>query len=919
MLLVLFYFFRQLSAQDTLNIMAYNVLDYGSGCQGSDTYLHQKLKTIVQYTNPDVLGMVKVHYFKTSSSDNPGGSPGPNGFADSILTFAMNAAYPGKYQAAPVTDACEHTANFDKNMDILFYNQNKLGFVSVVTLIKDSEDFDLYRLYYKDPNLSTTHDTTYLYFVLNHTVSNGNDANPPDGRDHQDSMIVKKLSAIFYHLPNLVNMGDFNTHTSTEPGYELYTLTSDTSFKFYDPPFFPDQRMLYPLNWNNDGSVTAYMNCYTRESATTPNSCGSSGAADQMFLHQLLSPWVEKGVDFIKYVPYSYKTLGNNGNRYNIDVNDSTTNGKNTSAPSSVLNAEYFFSDKYPLITRLAVTYNTMASGPANPLISVNTITTQPANASVCVAGNTSFSVLVTGYGVNYQWQVNTGSGFQNISNGGIYSGAQKPVLSISGATSAMNGYTYRCIVSANTTQTTASAALTVSIPAVSTTVSNASCFGGANGIATSTPSGGISPYSYTWTNGSTSQTAAVSGSSFQVSGLTSGTYSVTVTDATGCIEITTTSIAQPSSSLVAFLSGVSPTCGNSNGQVNVSASGATPGYSYFWSPVAATSPTVSSLQAGNYSVTVTDSQGCTAVSTIALGNSPGPALAVQSIANTTCSNESTGSFTVITSSGTLPYSYNWSPGVSGSTSEVIGSDFQASDLPQGSYSVTVTDANACIASTSAIIGLQYILSPGFSYSSVVLACTDTARCKATATVSGGTAPYSFQWSDLTSSASDSILIAGTYSVTVTDASGCSTKDSLTILLSTFTITAPLADSAGSITPAGSSTLTCADSLSYTITPKADYVIASVYIDSVSIGPASSYKFSTVSANHSIYATFSYLVPLCPTDINNDGITNNADFLLLLSRFNTTCNGCPEDINKDGYVNNSDFLILLGKFNQICE
>ena len=356
------------SQDDTLRVMTYNVLHYGDGCQGSNSYLHSKLKTIVQYANPDVLGLVKAQAIKLNSIDWNGISP--VGFADSIIVYALNAAYSGRYAYATLTDAANAA---DGDMDILFYNQNKLGFVSVTNLCKTQEDFDLYKLYYKDPNLTATHDTTFLYVVLNHTIS----GSTTSGRDQQDSVVVEGLKKSFYHLPNLITMGDFNTHTSAEPGYELLTTTKDTSFIFCDPPFALDHKLSYPSNWSSGSSASAYLNTTTRQSSSVPNSCGTNGGAKDWFIHILLSRWIANNVDYIKYIPNSYTTIGNDGKRLSISVNDSTTNGKNTSAPSSVLNALFDLSDKYPIMVKLGVTFNTTGNGPKNPVNSINEIINQ--------------------------------------------------------------------------------------------------------------------------------------------------------------------------------------------------------------------------------------------------------------------------------------------------------------------------------------------------------------------------------------------------------------------------------------------------------------------------------------------------------------------------------------------------------------
>jgi hypothetical protein len=350
--------------QDTLTVMVYNVLHYGDGCQGSNSYLHSQLKTIVACENPDILGLVKLQAINGIPS--PGCGISVKGFADSIETNALNAAYPGQYSYSMLTNqSCSN------DMDILFYNQNKLGSVNVTVLSTDQEDFDLYKLYYKDPFLAATHDSTFLYVILNHTVSGGASAQ----RDHQDSLNINKLKSKFYHLPNLISMGDFNTRSSLEPGYVLYTQTADTSFLFDDPPFHPDNKLTYPLNWlSNPVPCESDLNVSTRQ-FSIPNSCGDNGGAYDWYEHIFMSQWLTNNIDFIHYIKDSYQTLGNDGNRLGISINDSTSHGKNISAPLNVLNAIFNLSDKYPVVAKFAVTYDSLGNGPANPII--NTVTNE--------------------------------------------------------------------------------------------------------------------------------------------------------------------------------------------------------------------------------------------------------------------------------------------------------------------------------------------------------------------------------------------------------------------------------------------------------------------------------------------------------------------------------------------------------------
>ncbi|MBN8672284.1 MAG: immunoglobulin domain-containing protein, partial [Chitinophagales bacterium] len=128
------------------------------------------------------------------------------------------------------------------------------------------------------------------------------------------------------------------------------------------------------------------------------------------------------------------------------------------------------------------------------------TITSNPSSASVCSGGNTSFTVAANNTPTSYQWQVNTGSGYSNISNGGVYSGATSATLSITGATAGMNGYLYRATATngTGTSSPSSGATLTVnSAPSITTNPNNASACAGGNTSFTAAASG--SPTSYQW------------------------------------------------------------------------------------------------------------------------------------------------------------------------------------------------------------------------------------------------------------------------------------------------------------------------------------------------------------------------------------------------------------------------------------
>src|SRR5665213_1963061 len=142
---------------DTLRVMAYNVLNYGDLCQGSTTSLDSYFRTIIQNIQPDLMSCEKM----TAFSYLPGS---PGNLADEILTNVLNFVSPDKYNYASPTNA-----SGSGTLSVLFYNKQKLTYVSTEDLLSLVTDFDLYKFYYNDINLSITKDTNFLYVVICHT------------------------------------------------------------------------------------------------------------------------------------------------------------------------------------------------------------------------------------------------------------------------------------------------------------------------------------------------------------------------------------------------------------------------------------------------------------------------------------------------------------------------------------------------------------------------------------------------------------------------------------------------------------------------------------------------------------------------------------------------------------------------------
>lgn len=329
-----------LAQKDVINIVSYNVLKYGNGCQGPNSETHSYLKTIVKYTNPDILGLIKVETIATK--DKKGRAP--IGFADSILRYALNAAFPGRYNYCPFSNKAKGN---DEN--VLFYNQQKFGFSSMVTLVSDLTDFDMFKLYYRDVGLSKLHDTMFLYIVLVHAES----GDKPDDRDRQLAELMIALSKQFNTLPGMVIMGDFNIRKTKEEGYQSLVKNAEEKYRFLDAPFGIDKDVSYPSNWDKHPErFAAFLTTSTRKKQNEPNDCGTGGGAKAWYDHMFLSPSLTGKADFCHYVHHSYRTVGNDGKRINRSVNDMP----NASAPADVLNALYHMSNKYPIKIELEIT-----------------------------------------------------------------------------------------------------------------------------------------------------------------------------------------------------------------------------------------------------------------------------------------------------------------------------------------------------------------------------------------------------------------------------------------------------------------------------------------------------------------------------------------------------------------------------------
>lgn len=286
----------------------------------------------------------------------------------------------------------------------------------------------------------------------------------------------------------------------------------------------------------------------------------------------------------------------------------------------------------------------------------------------------------------------------------------------------------------------------------------NEKCYGQSMGSATITMIGGTGPYTYKWSPGGQTNSTAVN--------LAAGTYIATVTDANSCIVADTITINQPDTLNIFMVPGPVSCTGGNNGVATARVTGGTAAYTYSWAPVSGSDSTITGLTAGQYSVTVTDVNGCSASDTITVTQpANGLAAQIQKQSPVTCTGGNNGSATAGAQGGTGPYNFNWSP--SG------GADSTADSLSAGTYVVTVTDANGCSTTASVVITQP---SKPLGDTIIIIAnnkCDGDTNGSAYTVPSGGTPPYTYAWGN--GSTRDTIvnLAAGSYNVTVTDSNQC--------------------------------------------------------------------------------------------------------------------------------------------------
>jgi subtilisin-like proprotein convertase family protein len=277
------------------------------------------------------------------------------------------------------------------------------------------------------------------------------------------------------------------------------------------------------------------------------------------------------------------------------------------------------------------------------------------------------------------------------------------------------------------------------------------------------TISGGTTPYTFLWNGGITTEDRTA---------LNSGTYSCTITDANGCQVLTGPIIVadDPGTLEIVSMAVTNEVCNNNHGQINLTVGGGTSPYTYLWSSGPTTQDLIN-LTSGIYIVTVTDNGGCSVIGQTVVNDISGSfSISNHVITDEHCSNGQ-GAINITVQGGTTPYTYVWS---NGPTTQDI------SNLSAGNYEVYLNDASGCTAN-----GSYQVQNLGSNFQITQSVITDEVCGSGTGSInisySGGTAPFLFNWSNGSQTEDLTNLNSGNYSVTITDAFGCTVVNSYTV------------------------------------------------------------------------------------------------------------------------------------------
>jgi gliding motility-associated-like protein len=282
-------------------------------------------------------------------------------------------------------------------------------------------------------------------------------------------------------------------------------------------------------------------------------------------------------------------------------------------------------------------------------------------------------------------------------------------------------------------------------------------CNGDNTGAIDATVNGGTTPYDYSWSSGQTTQ---------DIENITAGVYTLTVTDAQGCVAFTGTTVDEPAALTITPVVTDASCFGYSDGQIVINVAGGVQPYYFNWgnqNEIMLNNPseTISNLPASDYFVRVRDENGCITEQLITVGE-PAPFFATNVVTDALCNGAPDGNIDMTVTGGTAPYTYLWSDG---QTVE------DPVNLTSGYYTYEFTDDQGCIITDSVFVGqpdeiqISYLIDP--------VLCIDQSDASIDVTTFGGTEPYAYSWTTGAITEDESGLPPGIYELTITDDNTC--------------------------------------------------------------------------------------------------------------------------------------------------
>ena len=340
----------------------------------------------------------------------------------------------------------------------------------------------------------------------------------------------------------------------------------------------------------------------------------------------------------------------------------------------------------------------TATDGSGNTATCIQIVTVTDNEAPVITGCPTDITVAASASGCTalVSW---TAPGFTDNCVGGSISGTATPGDSFNEGTTLV---TYTATDGAGNTATcTFNVTVTNDLSVTVDSSDDPLCAGSSDGQIFVTVSGGTAGYSFDWDHDGTGDFDDAE----DQGGLSDGTYSLTVQDANGCEATTSSTITEPSALVVSIDSEIDPSaCGVTDGAINISVSGGTPGYTFDWDNDGTgdfdDSEDLSAVGAGTYNIVVMDNNGCTLASVGNLSDPSGPSISLDATVDNICFGDTLGQISTTISGGAAPYIIDWD---NDGTGDADDSD-DIINLAAGTYNLLVEDAAGCIVNLSATV-----------------------------------------------------------------------------------------------------------------------------------------------------------------------------------------------------------------------